>query len=179
MSTKSRHLLHLTTSFINSFIANTPPTKILDTYFTPTASITEHGPLWARERLPFLATTFSGRGPQTEHDPQKDQSAPPTDTLDDYYTLLSQTLRFLPRSNTLPLPEEYVVDEQNNKVVVKLKGKFESLRTGKGWEEEFVYVMGVRETGVEDTGKDGIGRWRIETLELWADPLSAWVACGE
>lgn len=85
-------------------------------------------------------------------------------------------------------------------VVAGLRGRFESVRTGRGWEERFVYVLGVREVDgqreregkVEGKGdgeekgeqdgegkREGIGRWRIETLELWADPLSAWMACGD
>ena len=50
---------------------------------------------------------------------------------------------------------------------MKLKGRFESVKTGKGWDEEFVYRL----SEFDETGKIG---W----LELWADPLSAWVACG-
>lgn len=33
--------------------------------------------------------------------------------------------------------------------------------------------------GEEGRGKEGMRGWRIESLELWADPLSAWVCCGE
>ena len=180
MSKKSHHLHHLTTSFINAFIAKCPPAEILNIYFTPTASITEHGPIWARERLPFLATTFRGRRQkaipdlQEQSRPQRQQQdETQQNTLDDYYALLIQTLKFLPQSDTLPPESEYIIDERANKVVVKLKGKFESLRTGKGWEEDFVYVMEMRHA------VEGEEEWKIERLELWADPLSAWVACGE
>ncbi len=78
--------------------------------------------------------------------------------MDDYYELLAQTLRFVPQEDTLPAEGEYVVGE----------GK-----------ERFVYVLGMREVDGEDGEGEGMGRWRIERLELWADPLSAWVACGD
>ena len=39
---------------------------------------------------------------------------------------------------------------------------------GKEWDEEFIY----RFSGFDEEGK--IGWW-----EIWADPLSAWVAVGE
>lgn len=52
-------------------------------------------------------------------------------------------------------------------MTVKLQAGFKSVRTGKGWEEEFVYVL----SEFDDEG-------RIGRQELWADPLSAWVAVG-
>lgn len=48
------------------------------------------------------------------------------------------------------------------------KGTFQSIRTGKEWQEEFIY----RFSGFDGDGK--IGHW-----EIWADPLSAWVAVVE
>ncbi len=78
--------------------------------------------------------------------------------MDDYYELLAQTLRFVPQEDTLPAEGEYVVDE------------------GKG---RFVYVLGMREVDGVDGEGEGLGRWRIERLELWAGLLSAWVACGD
>ncbi|OJD29471.1 transcription elongation factor s-ii protein [Diplodia corticola] len=53
-------------------------------------------------------------------------------------------------------------------VTVVGRGTFESVKTGRKWREEFVYVLG---------GWDGEGRF--ERWEIWADPLSAWVAVGE
>ena len=49
-----------------------------------------------------------------------------------------------------------------------MRAGFKSIKTGEGWEEEFVYVL----SGFDDEG-------RIGRQELWADPLSAWVAVGE
>lgn len=47
------------------------------------------------------------------------------------------------------------------------RGRFESVRTGRGWEEEFIWRLG----GWDEEG-------RVGTWEVWADPLSAWVAVG-
>ena len=53
-------------------------------------------------------------------------------------------------------------------VTVKLRAGFKSVKSGQAWEEEFVYLL----SGFDDEG-------RIGRQELWADPLSAWVAVGE
>jgi hypothetical protein len=52
-------------------------------------------------------------------------------------------------------------------VTVVGKGLFSSLRTGKAWEEKFIY----RFSAFDEEGR--IGYW-----EIWADPLSAWIAVG-
>lgn len=60
------------------------------------------------------------------------------------------------------------VDIAQNEVCVKGRGRFTWLDgVGKGieWEEEFVYLLGA----FDDQGR--VGRW-----EVWADPLSAWLA---
>ncbi len=84
--------------------------------------------------------------------------------------------------DTFPSPDEggYVVDanagvsneggNHGKRGVVSVVGKarFESVKTGKGWNEEFIY----RFSGFDEEGR--IGHW-----EIWADPLNAWVACEE
>jgi len=48
------------------------------------------------------------------------------------------------------------------------KGRFESVKTGKAWDEQFIYRL-------SDFDVNGmIGHW-----EIWADPLSAWNAVQE
>ena len=47
------------------------------------------------------------------------------------------------------------------------KGTLASIKTGKMWSEKFIY----RFSAFDEEGR--IGHW-----ELWADPLSAWVAVG-
>lgn len=150
-------------SFCNAFASGTSPTEMLDTYFTSDSSITEHGPAWAAERLPFLAKTFKGRR-QSSNNPASNDG----NTCDDYYDLLTSTLSFHPTDKTVPPKDEIIVDAEakgsgggKGVVTVKLQAKFESIKTGKGWEEEFVYVL----SGFDEQG-------RIGSQELWADPLS-------
>ena len=61
-----------------------------------------------------------------------------------------------------------MVDAEGGTVTVKLRAKFASVKTGKDWEEDFVYVL----SEFDEEGKIG-------SQELWADPLSAWVAVGD
>ncbi len=60
-------------------------------------------------------------------------------------------------------------DDGESKGVVSVVGQgvFVSVKTGKEWHEKFIY----RFSGFDEEGK--IGHW-----EIWADPLSAWVAVG-
>ncbi|KAL8894258.1 MAG: hypothetical protein Q9192_004470 [Flavoplaca navasiana] len=175
-----------THAFISAFIAGSPPSETLTKYFTPTASIHEHGPDWARKRLPFLAKTFRGRSPPPPsttcpEDKSLADEAGNGDTMDDYYDLLGQTLRFQPTRSTLPGFEKFNVDGEKGVVSVVLEGGFESLRTGRGWWERFVYVVGFEGVGGDGEGGGngkGKGERKIQRLDLWADPLSAWVAVG-
>lgn len=94
----------------------------------------------------------------------------------EYFIILSQTLKMHMGEDTFPAKESggYVIDaeaktEGNDGLgVVSIVGqaRFESVETGKGWREKFIY----RFSGFDGEGK--IGHW-----EIWADPLSAWVAC--
>lgn len=98
--------------------------------------------------------------------------AAPGTTCDDYYDLLAATLSFHPTHDTVPPLEEFMVAVNKNSqgewegsVTIKLHAKFASIKTGKSWEEDFVYVL-----------SDFDGETKIGCLELWADPLSAWMA---
>ncbi len=169
-------LLSRCISFCNAFLEGTPPPKILDEFFINTTDaapeIKEHGPSWAQTLLPFLSRTFIGRDPSTT-DPQ-------AGTCDDYFRLLAQTLEFRVDQSGFPPPEEFAVDvdargssgdETENGsgrrgvVTVSGWGEFASVKTGKSWKEKFVH----RWSGFDETG-------RIEKWEIWADPLSAWMA---
>ena len=146
-------------NFCNSFAAGLAGPECLDRYFTQKPKITEHGPRWATARLPFLAVTFEGR---------HGQRGPKGRTCDDYYDLLASTLTFHSRSLVLPERSQFAVDPDADTVTVKLHARFASIKTGKDWEEDFVYVL----SGFDESGKIGC-------QELWADPLSAWMAVGE
>jgi len=149
-------------AFCEAFVSGASSPETLDQYFTPNPQILEHGPAWATERLPFLATEFHSRRPTG-------QSLRSTSrTCDDYYDLLASTLSFHPSDDTLPPREQFMVDPEKGTVTVKLHAKFASVKTGKSWDEEFVYVL----SEFDDD-------FKIGCQELWADPLSAWVAVGD
>ena len=160
-------------SFCNAFVSGSAPTHMLDKYFTSNPTIHEHGPSWAIKRLPFLGKTFQGR---RQSETRSGSSSTTGTTCDDYYDLLTATLSFHPTEQTLPSSEHFIVDADASSpdggskgaVTIKLQAEFKSIKTGKGWEEEFVYIL-------SDFDEDG----KIGRQELWADPLSAWVACGE
>lgn len=61
-----------------------------------------------------------------------------------------------------------MVDPVVGSVTIKLHARFSSVKTGKSWDEDFVYVL----SEFDDDMKIG-------SQELWADPLSAWVAVGD
>jgi hypothetical protein len=165
---QSRYILlqDRASAFCNAFLdlASNPPEKLLDEHFTAASpKITEHGPHWANERLPFLGKTFAGQ-----------------DACRRYFSLLSETLEFLPDKNTFPGKEGIVVDDRTTvagdegrqgdlRGVVNVVGKaeFKAVKTGEKWRETFIYRL----SEFDEDGK--IGHW-----EIWADPLSAWVAVG-
>jgi len=109
--------------------------------------ITEHGPKWSQSRLPFLSKTFSG------------SSGP--GSCETYFEVLSQTLKMHMHDTTFPSLEGFIVDpeavaegsEGKGVVCVVGKGGFESVSTGKRWEEKFIYRL----SGFDDEGK--IGHW--------------------
>lgn len=154
--------------FCEAFVAGMASSKMLDTYFTSNPKITEHGPSWAKTRLPFLGSTFSGRR-------RRDAGAAnDANTCDDYYDLLNATLSFHPHAHTVPAKEEFLIASGTTNdgrwwgaVTIKLNAGFASVRTSKSWEEDFVYVLSEFDENL-----------RIGHLELWADPLSAWLAVG-
>ena len=153
-----------TQAFCAAFLdlPNNPPEKILDAHFTEdNPRITEHGPQWANERLPFLGETFTGR----------------VECLK-YFESLAETLEFIPNEDTFPGREGIIVDDRasvgatgkgkGGVVSVVGQARFKAIETGESWDEKFIYRL-------SEFHQDGkIGHW-----EIWADPLSAWVAVGD
>jgi hypothetical protein len=126
------------------------PQTLLQQYFIPKgAKITEHGPQWCIDRLPFLAKTF------------KELSG--DDSCETYFKLLSDTLYMHMTKDTFPGPEAFLVDADTivdgedertrGAVSVVGKAKFESVKTGKSWDEQFIYKL----SGFDDVGR--IGHW--------------------
>ncbi|KAK6071690.1 hypothetical protein SCUP234_09611 [Seiridium cupressi] len=143
-------------AFCQALISPPPPAELLTEFFIPEANgknptIREHGPSWATVHLPFLGRDFVG-----------------FDSSNEYFELLSKSLKMHLNQDSFPGEESFVVDVEANKVAVVGKGKFESVGTGRSWDEKFSYVL----SGWDEAGK--IGRW-----EIWADPLSAWAAVSE
>lgn len=89
---------------------------------------------------------------------------------------MAATLSFHPSEDTFPPAEEFVVDPGmkvaggSGEGAVSMVGhaRFASVATGKDWEEDFIYRL----SGFDEEGR--IGHW-----EIWADPLSAWMAVEE
>lgn len=141
------------------------PEELMEKYMTSNPKITEHGPEWAAERLPFLARTFEGKLGCAQ-----------------YFKLLSETLKMDLDENSFPnlagcsadakaearTGSDELASQETGIVSLVGKGRFASLKTGKSWDEKFIY----RFSGFDEDGK--FGHW-----EIWADPLSAWVAVGE
>ena len=146
-------------AFCQAFVDGILPEIILSSHFSSSPRITEHGP--ENPELPFLGKTFTGR----KFDSSDNQ------TCDDYFNILSRTLEFQPSPSTFPSPDSFIVDEtceiQGKKGVVSVVGgaTFKSLKTGKTWDEQFMYRL----SEFDEKGK--IGHW-----EIWADTLSAWNA---
>lgn len=151
-STRNTALRETTHSFCRALISPPPPpSDLLLQYFSNAPKITEHGPEWSRSRLPFLAKTFSGR-----------------DGCEEYFKVMTDVLDMSLPEDAFPGKEGFIVDAEAGMVSVVGKGRFTSRKTGKGWNEQFIY----RFSGFDEQGK--IGHW-----EVWADPLSAWNAVGE
>jgi hypothetical protein len=154
-------LLHTTKEFCSALISPPSPPALLKQFFRPEGpKITEHGPSWASSRLPFLGKTFSG-----------------VEDCIKYFQVLSEVLEMSLPEDAFPWADGFIVDAEAGEssegagkgmVSVVGKGTFKSKKTGKGWDEQFIY----RFSEFDESGK--IGHW-----EIWADPLSAWVAVGE
>ncbi|KAF2627910.1 hypothetical protein BU25DRAFT_431214 [Macroventuria anomochaeta] len=150
-STRSTTLRNITSEFCAALISPPPPSELLSQYFSKNPQITEHGPEWARSRLPFLAKTFTGK-----------------DGCEEYFKLMTGTLEMSLSKDAFPHAKAFSVDAEAGVVSVVGKGHFSSKKTGKGWDEQFMH----RFSNFDEQGK--IGHW-----EIWADPLSAWDAVGE
>lgn len=167
------HLLRTNANeFCTAFLFGTmPPHDLLTKYFQSHATITEHGPEWAAEHLPFLGFTFKGR---SQHKDTNDD-----ETCDAYFAKLGATLALHADEHSLPEQADFVVDLSANLnsndakdggsgvVFVKANARLTALATQNSWHEEFVMVL----SGFD---KDGM----IGHLEIWADNLSALKGVG-
>lgn len=150
-STRNGTLRKVTSEFCAALLSPPAPSELLSQYFSDNPKITEHGPEWARSRLPFLAKTFTG-----------------IHGCEEYFRLMTETLAMSLGKDAFPNAKAFSVDAEAGVVSVVGKGHFSSQKTGKGWDEQFIH----RFSEFDEEGK--IGHW-----EIWADPLSAWDAVGE
>lgn len=150
-------------AFCHALISPPAPEELISAYFTKDSPrITEYGPAWCRDRLPFLHTTFQGVSGVI--------------SCQTYFEVLSKILKMHLPIDAFPGLEGFIVDpdavvEGNRSrgvVSVTGKGTFESVKTGKSYEETFMYRL----SNFDDEGR--IGCW-----EIWSDSLSAWDAVGE
>jgi hypothetical protein len=127
--------------------------SFLRTFFVADSpKITEHGPSWARKKLPFLGQTFEGH-----------------DGCMKYFESLDQTLRMdLPEDAFQP-DAELCVDADarvegeaaTGVVCVTGKGSFEFRATGWRWDEKFIYRL----SGFDEDGR--VTHWvSVETFLL-------------
>lgn len=143
-------------AFCRALVSPPPPPELLAEFFIPeteagSPSIREHGPSWATAHLPFLGRDFVGVG-----------------ACEEYFVLLSAALKMDLDKDSFPGEEGFAVDAERNRVSVIGRGRFESVATGRSWDEKFIYLL---------SGWDGEGR--MAKWEIWADPLSAWAAISD
>ncbi|KAA8574779.1 hypothetical protein MFRU_002g05170 [Monilinia fructicola] len=159
MSPSKEEMRTTAVAFCQAFVDGLSPDAILSSHFTSEPKITEHGP--TNPELPFLGKAFQGRKLNSSDN----------QTCDDYFAILSKSLKFEPSPTTFPSPKSFLVDEtceiNGKRGVVSVVGSatFRSIKTGKDWDEQFIYRLS------EFDGAGKIGHW-----EIWADTLSAWNA---
>ena len=150
-------------AFCQALISPPPPQEIIATYFTTSnPKIIEYGPAWCRDRLPFLHKTFEGVSGEG--------------SCQEYFEILSKVLKMHLPKDAFPRAGGFIVDagvvvngaNSGGAVCVPGKGRFESVKTGKSYEETFMYRL-------SDFDLEG----RIGCWEIWSDSLSAWEAVGE
>jgi hypothetical protein len=172
-SPRSRSIRMNVKQFCDMFVSGAEPLNILQTCFvSDNPCITEHGPSWANEHLPYLGRTFHGRRSQGEPTmvATADECARNNEgTCDDYFDALGKILTF--HAESLPHPAEFIVDASNERggrggsAVVKVSCELRKLGSRQGWTEQFIFMF-------RDFTREG----KIGHLEIWADSLSAWNA---
>nr|XP_023896324.1 uncharacterized protein LOC112008222 [Quercus suber] len=137
--------------FCHHFLAGSSPELLLASCFVPDSPrITEHGPRWAAQKLPYLNTNWAGGGSTG-------------DTCDRYFEAVAATLEFFPDEHTIPPASSFSIDPYNQVGMVVAKCKPQSNATKATWEDQFVFRF-----------SDFDSHGRIGKLEIWFDALAAW-----
>lgn len=141
-------LLTSAQTFCSAFATKRPLPEILSNFTSTSPSqiyILEHG---LSQLAPFLGRTFTG-----------------IDGAKEYFGILADCLSY----EDMEFGEGgWIVDVDSGKVVVKGKARFTWTETGQGWDEGFVYVLGL------DVGETGDGK--VVRYEVWADSGAAYLA---
>jgi hypothetical protein len=162
-ATRAHVLRDRSHAFCKALISPPPPEELISTYFKKdNPRIIEYGPKWCRDRLPFLHTTFQG--------------VSGANSCQTYFEVLSEFLKMRLPEDAFPRAGGFIVDagvvvegsQSGGAVCVTGKGTFESVKTGKSYDETFMYRL-------SDFDEEG----RIGCWEIWSDSLSAWDAVGE
>ena len=109
---------------------------------------------------PFLGRTFSG-----------------VDGVGRYFEVLGDELGF--QDMVFDPEEQWVVDTETMAVVVRGRARFWSKKTGEGWDETFVYRLGMAEDVHEDENSGGSGGktgLKVQEYLVWADTGAAFLA---
>ncbi len=194
------------TRFMASFAAGAPPAHLLREHFTgrDDDAICEYGPAFARDALPFLGEWRGYAGALDDDDDGDDdgdgdgaeqsgaehadeakeqtgqeQGVQARGTLLQYLSALGETLA--PEAGDLDAAS-FAVDTERLTVSVVGRALFRALKSRQGWWETYTWRVVLRrreESGAEKSAAEGGKRnnaYRIARWEIFADPLSAWLA---
>ena len=114
---------------------------------------------------PFLGRTFSG-----------------IDGVGRYFEVLGDELGF--EDMEFDPEEQWVVDTETMAVVVRGRARFWSKKSGEGWDETFVYRLGMAEdvyeyedgAGASAGGSGGKRGLKVQEYLVWADTGAAYLA---
>ena len=141
-------LIHATHPLLDAFATSSDHITVLNTFTTiPSPTVHEHG---LPQLAPFLGRTFTGR-----------------DRVEEYFTLLNEHLRI--ESMRFEDEKEWAVDLETGFVCLKGHARFVSKESEEGWDEVFIYRIGL----VED---EEIKEVKVRNYEVWADTGAAYLA---
>jgi len=143
-----RKLLLAKSQSLATAIALKSDPEIIMSHFSQSFTVFAHeyAPPTINDSIPFLGTTFDGY-----------------EGIQKYMTLLGEYLEYEDMEFF-----DHAVAEEEEVVTVKGKAKWTYLKTGKKWEETFIWRL----SHFDEEGKIG-------GYEVWADPLSLWWAAQE
>ncbi|KAL5002424.1 hypothetical protein BDV10DRAFT_120607 [Aspergillus recurvatus] len=144
-------LTNATQSLLDAFSTSSDLPTILNTFTTiPPPTAHEHG---LPQLALFLGRTFTG-----------------LDQVEEYFTLLNEHLRI--ESIQFDDQKEWTVDLETGVVCLKGYARFVSKESEEGWDEVFIYRIGL----AEDEEKKEKKKVKVRSYEVWADTGAAYLA---